>query len=340
MNEVLDVRRTVAEYLKARFPDRNELRIDGLQQIQVGGSHVIYALSASWRDDRGMASENLIIRREPDMGVHNAYDIGRECEALIKLRDVGIPVPYVRCLERDAKVLGRPFVIMEKIEGERMADAWIRHPEWREQLVEDFASILATIHSINWHDHGLSFLGVAEHDRGFAEKEIDKWESVLERAQYSPYPALAELVTWLRRNIPRSEHTTVCHGDYSPFNAHVFNGRIAAMLDWEMVDLGDPLSDVAWACFFIGLTGMPEWDEGGFINRYERLTGIEVNEENLFFWKLLAHLKLSAITISGINAFLESENPTSMREVTVFNTLIPILQQNALRMLGCWEDQR
>ena len=340
MHEVLDVQRTVAEYLKARFPDRNELTIDGLQRIQVGGSHVIYAFSASWQDDRGLASEDLIIRREPDMGVHDAYDISRECEVLTKLRGAGIPVPAVRCLERDAQVLGRPFVIMEKIEGERMVDAWIRNWEWREQLAEDFASILAKIHSINWHDYGLSFLGVTEHDRHFAETEIDKWEAVLERAQHSPYPALAELGTWLRRNIPRSKCTTVCHGDYSPYNSHVLNGRIVAMLDWEMVDLGDPLSDVAWACFFIGLTGMPEWDEAGFIDRYERLTGIEVKEENLFFWKLLAHLKLSAITISGINAFLESENPTSMREVTVFNTLTPILQQNALRMLGCWEDYR
>jgi hypothetical protein len=85
---------------------------------------------------------------------------------------------------------------------------------------------------------------------------------------------------------------------------------------------------------------MPEWDETEFLDRYKRLTGIEVKEENLFFWKLLAHLKLSAITISGINAFMRSEHPTSMREVTVFNTLIPILQENALRMLGCWEDQR
>ncbi len=340
MDERPDIRHTIGEYLKARFPDRNELAVDDLREIQVGGSHVIYAFSACWRDDEGWVSKNLIIRREPDMGVHGSYDIGRECEALSRLYEAGIPVPVVHCLERDTRVLGRPFAIMEKIEGERMVDAWLRRPESRKQLAEDFVSTLASIHGIDWHGHGLSFLGTSEHDRHSAEGEIDKWESVLERSQYGPHPALAELSTWLRRNIPRSEHATICHGDYSPFNGHVLNGRIVAMLDWEMVDLGDPISDVAWACFFCGLTWMPEWDEAAFIHRYEELTGVEVKAEDLFFWKMLAHLKLAAITISGTRAFLESTNPTSMRELMAFNTLTPILQQNALQSLGYWKDLR
>jgi aminoglycoside phosphotransferase (APT) family kinase protein len=333
MNKDIDIKKILEAYLKAIFPEREELFLAKAEKMRLGGSHIIFMLTADWKDGNERVSKGLVVRMEPDMGVHQSYDIGRECEAVKKMHAGGVPVPKIYWLEEDSKVLGHPFLLMEKIEGERLLEVWIRQPEYRLQLMEDLISVLAKIHNVNWQAHGLSFLGEPEHKLFYVEKEIKKWERVLENNQYSAYPVMMEVAAWLRTNAHPSERTTVCHGDYSVLNAHVYEGRIAAILDWEMIGLGDPVSDVAWLCMMAQSMRIPDWDEARFVRGYEEMTGTKVGEECLAFWKIFSGFKMVAIAVSGLRALIESKDP-SMREMFNFSMLIVALQDVVAKSVG------
>jgi aminoglycoside phosphotransferase (APT) family kinase protein len=328
-----DIKKTLREYLRGKFPEREELVLTAEERIRGGASHIIFMITAEWKNFDGRVSESFVIRMEPDMGVHQSYDIGREYEAVKKLYAGGVLVPKVYWLEEDCGVLGHPFVLMEKVEGERLLEVWLRQPELRPRLMEDLISALAKIHIVDWQALDLCLLGEPEHDLFYAEKEIAKWERVLEDNQYSAYPVMAEVAVWLKRNAPPSERTTVCHGDYTPLNAHVREGRIAAIFDWEMTGLGDPVSDVAWLCNMVQEIRLPGWEETSFIRGYEDMTGAKVSKESLSFWKIFSNFKMMAITVSGLRAFLHARDP-SMKEMFNFNLLSTALQDVAAKKVG------
>jgi len=328
-----DFTKKLEGYLRTSLPERDGLVLSKTEKLRLSASHKIFLLRVDWKDGTGSVSEDLIVRMEPDRGVHQSYDIGRECEAIKKMYVNGVPVPRIYCLEEDSSVLGHPFVVMEKIEGERLLDVWMRHPEYRRQLQVDLASGLAKIHSVDWDTQGLSFLGEPGRVLGCVQDEVEKWEKVLDSAECGHYPVAAEVASWLRSNAPPARRTTVCHGDYSILNAHVDKGRVAAILDWEMVGLGDPIGDIAWICSMAASMRVPDWDEVRFIRDYEEMSGTKVNDESLRFWKIFAQFKTIAIMVSGTRAFIESDVP-SMREMTNFYILTLAMQDFAAKSLG------
>lgn len=329
----LVMKKSLEAYLKDRFPGREGLSLAHFEKARLSASHDIFMLRLDWKGVTGQGSANLVLRMEPDLGVHQSYDLGRECETIRKMHACGVPVPRIYWFEADAAVLGHPFVLMEKIEGERLLDTWLRQPEHRPQLVEDLYTILARIHNVDWRTNGLAFLGEPEHTRSFAQRGVVKWQEVLEKTQYSPYPVMAELAVWLKRNAPSSERTTVCHGDYSLLNAHVHAGRIVAILDWEMVGLGDPVSDLAGLCMMAQNMRIPDWDEARFVRGYEDMTGTEVNQESFTFWKIMASFAMAAITVSGLRSYIDAKDP-SMKEMFNFYMLNTVMQDIAAKSIG------
>lgn len=328
-----EMKSALERYLKDRFPEWDGLSVVHLEKSRLSASHDIFMLTVRSKGVKGQGSENLVIRMVPDTGVHQSYDLARECEAIRKMHACRVPVPRIYCLEEDSAVLGHPFVIMEKIEGEKLLDTWMRQPEHRPQLVEDLYTVLAKIHSVDWRLNGLAFLGEPEHSRSFAEREIVKWQRVLKGTEYSPHPVMAEVAIWLKRNAPPSERTTVCHGDYSVLNAHVHGGRIVAILDWEMVGLGDPVSDIAALCNMAGTMRIADWDEGRFVRGYEERTGTKVSAESLAFWKIMGCFAMAAVTVSGTRSYIESKDP-SMREMFNFHMLHTVMQDIAAKSIG------
>ncbi|MCK4351186.1 MAG: phosphotransferase family protein, partial [Candidatus Krumholzibacteria bacterium] len=237
MEEAQDMRERLEAYLiKAKFPQREGLSVVEMERMPVGISYETYLFTVTWKEAQGAVSESLVIRMEPECGCVPPYDIRPQYEVLKRVYGTGIPVPKVHWLEMDSKVLGHPFFVMERIEGgDVLYNTYWTQPELREQLTRDYVSILARLHGLDWQALGLSILGVPENDRQYAEKEIARWEAMVEDNQYSPQPVVAELITWLKRNIPRAERTTLCHGDYHSRNFLTRDGRIVAVLDWEIV---------------------------------------------------------------------------------------------------------
>jgi aminoglycoside phosphotransferase (APT) family kinase protein len=179
----------------------------------------------------------------------------------------------------------------------------------RARLGEDFVANLAALHAVDWRAAGLDFLGVPVAGDGAAIRELARWEGYIARADGPPRPVLTEAILWLRRARPIADATTLVHGDYRTGNFLVREGQIAAILDWEMVHLGDPMEDLGWACMALWRGESPYMchllERERLYARYEELSGRRVDPERVRFYEVLATVKMAAIMLTGLHAFRE-----------------------------------
>jgi len=339
MEKAQDMRRRLEAYLKTKFPQREELSVVEMDQLTAGVSRENYLVTVSWREAQGPVSEGLIIQVELGFGDSvlvemEPREFGPQYEVLKRVYGTGIPVPKVYCVEMDSAVLGHPFCVMEKIEGEVLGEGYyFNHPEYLTQLVKDYVEILAKIHALDWQTLGLSFLGVPEMDYQRLETAIAGFQRVAEDNQYSPQPVMAELLTWLKKNIPQFERITLCHGDYHLRNVLARDGRIVALLDWESVHLGDPMSDLGWSWMFLKIGYEGFCDETEFLQAYEEMAGVKVDRERLLFWQIVAAAGLITVGLAGLKTGIESKDP-DMRQLWIWPLVLPRVGDAAARLLG------
>ncbi len=300
------------QYLRGKLLHLSEVAVSGLRQMTEGYSYLTYAFRVEGWQGEERFSRELVVRMEPEHGPVPPYDVSRQFIAIKGLQDTPVPVPRVYWLEQDPAVLGRPFFVMEKVEGEVPLPWRTGHPtayddpEQRARMADDFVQALADLHTQDWRALGLEALGVPQDETAYARSELRRWEQVLQENQLLPQPILWEALRWLKAHLPAAEHTTIVHGDYRLGNFIWRDGSIAAFLDWEMVGLGDPMSDMGWVCMkrLRGrsplLVGLIEREE--FLRRYQELTGFNTSEESLYFWQVMGYFKLGAIHLAGIRA--------------------------------------
>ncbi|MBT8342754.1 MAG: phosphotransferase family protein [Desulfatitalea sp.] len=319
-------------YLKRQFPQREALVLSELERTDVGYSYQTCFVSLTWKESDGPVSERLVIRVEPETGCVPPYDIRPQYEVMKRLEGTAIPIPKTVCLETGKDIIGHRFFVMEAIEGQVLYQSYLNHPENRTQLENDYISILAGMHELDWRGLGLSILKESESAAQCVRSEIARWEQVIETSIYNPLPIVSEVICWLKNNIPPADRMTLCHGDYHCQNLLARDGRVVAVLDWEMVKVGDPISDLGWACLLSNIT-KGFWSEHGIVESYQKACGRTVDADRLFFWKVLAHIKLAAICLAALRASMEFENP-DMRQATIGIMGVPGLLDGAAQMLG------
>jgi len=166
------------------------------------------------------------------------------------LQDTGVPVPRTYALCADPDVIGAPFYVMEKVDGTayRWADQLAPlGPERVRKISEDLIDTLAALHAVNTTEVGLSDFG---RPAGFLARQVSRWKKQLDASYSRDLPAAAELHAALAASVPEQSADGIVHGDYRLDNVLVNDGdRVAAVIDWEMATLGDPLTDLG--LFFI-----------------------------------------------------------------------------------------
>ncbi|WP_075743786.1 MULTISPECIES: phosphotransferase family protein [Actinoalloteichus] len=185
--------------------------------------------------------------RRPPLGhvLPTAHDMGREFRVISALRATPVPVPDALLLCRDEAVVGAPFFVMEFVDGLGALDV----PELRALGADGAALIgrelvdrLVALHSVDQEQVGLGDFG---RPAGFLDRQLRRWRTQLESSRSRPTGTLDALHAELGRELPRSQASTVVHGDYRVDNT-IFgpDKRMRAILDWEMATLGDPLADL------------------------------------------------------------------------------------------------
>lgn len=202
-----------------------------------------------------------VIRRPP-MGelLPKAHDMAREWSLISALADSGVPVPKALGFCDEVGVTGARFYVMGHVDGHPLysaADAQRWVPEvLRTTLAHSFIDVLAALHSIDPEVVGLGGLG--RHD-GYIARQLStwyrSWNASIEGAGFDDARA-HELQQYFMAHVPAQGPARIVHGDYGLHNTLVgADGRVAAVVDWEISTLGDPLADLAYA--------MNQWAEAG-----------------------------------------------------------------------------
>jgi aminoglycoside phosphotransferase (APT) family kinase protein len=280
--------------------------VDSLEATVIGHgrSNLTYRM-----DSEG---QSWVLRRPPLSHVQaSAHDMNREYRVITALADTDVAVPKTYAVCDDADVIGASFFIMEHVEGLVPVDVNTVKERYTEEqrryMGERLVDTLVALHTLDPEEVGLGDFGKPE---GYIERQVRRFSDQLEKVKTRDLPELEELSRRLSKAIPENTDATIVHGDYRLDNTMVNDdGNIAAVLDWEMSTLGDPLADMGilrmyWrdradaadgpAVGNIGVItqpGFPSWDEGRA--RYEEKSGRSLG--NLDFYIALANFKLGVI---------------------------------------------
>lgn len=254
------------------------------------------------------------VLRRPPLGhvLATAHDMVREHRVMAALRGTEVPVPEMVALCTDTEVLGAPFYLMERVAGtpyrgrEELAALG---PERTRAIAGTLVDTLAALHRIDPARVGLADFGRPE---GFLARQVARWRQQLDASATRDLPAADELHARLAADVPAESATGIVHGDFRLDNVLVDDhDRAAAVLDWEMATLGDPLTDLALMLTYHRLGAGPlgalvtdAAQAPGFLTEteiVERYAAGSARDLSRFGWyRGLAAFKLAAI-LEGIH---------------------------------------
>ncbi len=300
--------------------------VPGLRQplawtrLEGGHSNLTYLL----QDADG---QRAVIRRPP-MGelLPKAHDMGREWALISALGATGVPVPKALGFCEDPAVTGAHFYVMGHVDGHPLYNAddarrWAP-PALRQTLSHSFIDVLADLHAVDPDAVGLASLGKKD---AYIERQLKtwyrSWNASIAGAQLDD-PRAHALQQYFLDHVPDQGPARVVHGDYGLHNTLVgADGHIAAVVDWEISTLGDPLADLAYALNQWAqpddppaVRGDPPTAQPGFASRaemaarYAQRTGRDLSKLDFYIgfnrWK-------SAAIVHGVYArYMEGKKST------------------------------
>jgi aminoglycoside phosphotransferase (APT) family kinase protein len=216
--------------------------------ISGGRSNLTYAVTDP-------AGRKIVLRRPPTSHVlSTAHDMAREYRVISALRDTDVPVAPALAFCADEAVNDRPFYLMGFVDGHVLRDISgteaVLDEAKRKVAGEQLIDVLAAIHQVDVDAVGLG--DFARRD-GYLERQLRRWHGQFGKSQeqareigvYRPVPLVDEVHKILTDRLPSQQGTAIVHGDYRLDNTIMSaDGRIMAVLDWELSTLGDPLADV------------------------------------------------------------------------------------------------
>lgn len=313
-------------------PTRPVLPLDAVAEVlRRSGVHIVGELHAD-RISGGRSNltfvladdiHRWVIRRPPTGGLTpSAHDMTREWTVTSALQDTAVPVAASVAADLDGTAFGVPFTVMGFVDGTVIRTAADLADLTDEQVADNSDALvdtLAALHSVDIDAVGLRDFGRPD---GFAARQVRTWTRQWEHVRTRDLPDLDRLAGALAERVPQSARHAVVHGDFRVDNTILAAGdpsTVAAVVDWEMATLGDPLTDVALMCVY----RTPEFDRVlGFdaawtsprypsademAQRYTRSSSVELDHWG--FYLGLAYLKIAVIAegithraISGADA--------------------------------------
>jgi aminoglycoside phosphotransferase (APT) family kinase protein len=254
-----------------------------------------------------------VLRRPPSATIDpRAHSMEREHRVLRALEPTDVPAPRPLAFCDDPAVAPAPLMVMEHVDGVALTtDLPASYPagaEGARAIGEATIDALAALHRVDWRAAGLEGFGSPD---GFLERQVGRWRSQYERYAVRDLPLFDPLARWLEEHRPPSFTPGILHGDFHIDNCLLTPAppvRAAAIIDFEMTTIGDPLLDLGLVLAFWGterperpampkvqavsrVAGAPS--RRALAERYAEASGRSI--DHLDFYLALAFWKLAAI---------------------------------------------
>lgn len=301
--------------------------LEGLAPVTGGTQNIMVRFSRS--------GESYVLRRGPQHLRPRSNDqIRREFRVLEALRHTAVPHPRLIATCDDEDVLGGAvFYLMEPVDGFNASvelpalhagDAGVRH-----EMGLQMADALATLGEVDHEAVGLASLGKPD---GFLERQVARWLGEL--ASYDAFPEydgpdigpVDDVARWLERRLPSSYRPGIIHGDFHAANVMFSRTgpELAAVVDWEMCTIGDPLLDLGWLLATWELPGAPQEFAGELVRAGGLATADELVEryasrssrpvDDIDWYVVLACFKLGIVLEGSYARALAGKAPMEIGE--------------------------
>lgn len=269
-----------------------------------GMSNVTLLFDIEWQQDGNNNSEACVARLQPETQrtVFPTYDLTLQYEVMDAVgRHSNIPVPALRGLETDTSVLGVQFYIMKHVQGRIPSDmppynmdGWMLHEADQQQRASMWNAAIDTMADYHRLDYRkLGFEKLQQRGKTPLQVQLDYWRDYLDWGMEGAGHGIGQAaLDWLYANQPQNEPTVLCWGDARMGNI-IFNksmDEVAAVLDWEMAVLGNPVQDIAWfnyldATFAEGLgaprlEGLPSYEDT--VTRWKKASGFAATDYDYY----------------------------------------------------------
>lgn len=228
----------LAAYLQTRLDGFDQGLV--IKQFKGGQSNPTYLLETP-------CAQFVLRRKPPGKLLKSAHAVEREYRVISALADTDVPTPKTYLLCEDEAVIGTAFYVMEFVTGRTFWEPLLPHVPMvdRKQVYFRACDALAALHQVNPHEVGLSDFG---RPGNYIERQVSRWSKQYLASETEHLPAVHALMGWLPERIPEQTSSTIVHGDPRLDNIifHEHEIQIAAMLDWELATLGDPLADLGY----------------------------------------------------------------------------------------------
>ena len=211
-----------------------------IRQFKGGQSNPTYQLITP--------SKKYVMRRKPPGKLlPSAHAVDREYKVITALYPTGFPVARSYGLCTDDAVIGTWFYIMDMVEGRILWDQTLPAYEPAERFAI-FKAKIETLADLHNTDHEAIGLGDYGKPGNYMGRQVDRWTKQYKASETVHLEEMERLIDFLPKSLPEQERTSVVHGDYRLDNMvlHPTEPKVAAVLDWELGTLGEPLADFTY----------------------------------------------------------------------------------------------
>lgn len=285
------VEHKLSQWLQEKLNHHDDVEIaDFVFPEATGESNVTLIVSASWRTPAGNREQTKFVVRIQPQGekVFNDYDLQLQYQLMALLAPTAVPVPALLALETDQHVIGSTFYVMYHVDGLIPSDrppmhmaGWVTEATvgQRQTMWWNGVDAMIALHKLNPGDFSLpSGLADLNDEPSAISRQLSMYEALIE----GPVAAacdddLPEILAWARDHMPADSNLRLCWGDARPANVIYKDFEVAAVLDWEMATVCNPLLDLAWwfwmdVCLSTAIG-------------IERLAGFPSREETIAYWQ-------------------------------------------------------
>ncbi len=289
-----DLAADLQRYLIRHYPD---VMFSEFSFLTSGWECDIYAFRMAFA--AGQPREFIIRLYAGQGGVEKAR---LENDGIRKLHRAGYPVPEMFLAEEDVTLLGRPFIIMEKLDGQNL---WpllvVAESEELDRLIRRFSHLLAQLHGMDWHPYTAQFARYDANPIAILDDMIDQPRQLYLKYQLEGFLAASDWLDAHKTTI--TVQPAVVHLDFHANNVFLRNDGRMAVIDWSQLSVSDFRCDLSWTLQIMGEYGGSGWREG-ILKHYVDASGRPV--EDLDYFDVVSYLKNLVSDVISLRAGPES----------------------------------
>jgi len=267
------------DYIRQCYSDRSNLQVANFRNITTGWETEILSLDLSWSSNGEVHNQALVARVFP--GKDASAKVQAEFSNMKQLRNVGYPVPEVFLVESDVHHIGKPFILMERIDGslldDRLGVSEVEFQRW----MDVFCRLFVDLHHLDWKAFTVySEIQSLSDSRFLITSRLARYKEALEHYQKKELTPIHE---WLMERINDVSGVTpsFTHGDFHPFNILLDTNENPYVIDWGAARIDDYRNDLAWTLLLSGTFGSMKLRDD-ILHNYEKVAQRPVDQIEFF----------------------------------------------------------